>query len=334
MLSQGGSTVSVAQIETAITAKNLEICVQHLQALLEDIETLQQTISTAEDATTPSAYHQTLVGSYFRARGHLDSVLLGNPQSSDDQSSSDLSTKRTSADREVQRTLTGSTVATAETNISGTSKSTAATKGRFITDADINRITEEATERGRKEERAKLALEFEKKELEARLKAEELKGARAKSDDEGMRLAQEERMVAELMAAKAAHEQQSVEIRKEATLKEDASVTDSKRTENPETEKIPQWAQEAFPTINEDAFENVRQGEVMGPPEVNSDFAPPSRRVDVEPQTQLPVEFRDAIGRKFRFPYHMCNTWQVSYTILYNPYNDCYALFHARSGSG
>jgi hypothetical protein len=51
---------------------------RHVLSLLQDIGTLQETLSS--DGEDPSEHQQTLVGSYFRARGHLDALLLGNPR--------------------------------------------------------------------------------------------------------------------------------------------------------------------------------------------------------------------------------------------------------------
>ncbi|KAF2833384.1 hypothetical protein CC86DRAFT_277127, partial [Ophiobolus disseminans] len=66
--------VVTSAIESSINPKTLETCVQHVRSLLEDIENLQQAL-TQEVDDDHSEHHQSLIGSYFRARGHLDSVL-------------------------------------------------------------------------------------------------------------------------------------------------------------------------------------------------------------------------------------------------------------------
>jgi hypothetical protein len=69
-------TLNAAAIGSTITPKTLETCVEHVHSLLEDIERLQQTLMTNVAGDDPSEHHQRLIGSYFRARSHLDSVLF------------------------------------------------------------------------------------------------------------------------------------------------------------------------------------------------------------------------------------------------------------------
>jgi hypothetical protein len=76
-------TVAIKAIGSTINPKTLETCVQHVRTLLSSIETLQQALTDAVDGSDHSAHHQTLVNSYFAARGHLDGVIFnGNPQRS------------------------------------------------------------------------------------------------------------------------------------------------------------------------------------------------------------------------------------------------------------
>ncbi|KAH7125388.1 hypothetical protein B0J11DRAFT_401353, partial [Dendryphion nanum] len=91
LVSMRSSTVSVAQVETTVTAEKLGECLQHVQSLLQNIQILQKALSTAE-VTEHSEHQQRLIGSYFNARTHLDSVLLGNPQAPE-YSSSERSTR-------------------------------------------------------------------------------------------------------------------------------------------------------------------------------------------------------------------------------------------------
>jgi hypothetical protein len=76
-LTSGQLSIASA-IQSTITVESLGTCMRHVLSLLQDIGTLQKTLSS--DGEDPSEHQQTLVGSYFRARGHLDALLLGNPQ--------------------------------------------------------------------------------------------------------------------------------------------------------------------------------------------------------------------------------------------------------------
>ncbi|KAF2117551.1 hypothetical protein BDV96DRAFT_570422 [Lophiotrema nucula] len=71
--------MSITSIASTITVQSLEACVQHVQGLLTDIEALQKGLSTrALEGPDPSEHQQSLIGSYFRARNFLDTVLLGS----------------------------------------------------------------------------------------------------------------------------------------------------------------------------------------------------------------------------------------------------------------
>jgi hypothetical protein len=74
--STSDSTFEAAAIGSIINPETLETCVQHIRILLEDIETLQQALTSQVDGSDHSERHQSLIGSYFRARSHLDSVLF------------------------------------------------------------------------------------------------------------------------------------------------------------------------------------------------------------------------------------------------------------------
>jgi hypothetical protein len=71
-----------SSIASSITVDRLASCVEHVKSLLEDIETLQNVLSGETEGKDYSDHHQSLINSYFRARSHLESVLLGNPPGS------------------------------------------------------------------------------------------------------------------------------------------------------------------------------------------------------------------------------------------------------------
>jgi hypothetical protein len=68
--------LSAMAIASSINPKTLETCVQHVRSLLDSIETLQQALTSAVDGSDHSTHHQSLIDSYFRARGHLDGVIF------------------------------------------------------------------------------------------------------------------------------------------------------------------------------------------------------------------------------------------------------------------
>jgi hypothetical protein len=35
-------------------------------------------------------------------------------------------------------------------------------------------------------------------------------------------------------------------------------------------------------------------------------------------EKKKPIKFKDAVGRKFSFPFHLCNTWQVCHMLLFS----------------
>ncbi|CAO2658452.1 Nn.00g061750.m01.CDS01 [Neocucurbitaria sp. VM-36] len=71
-------TIAASAIGSTINADTLGQCVQHIRSLLEDIETLQQALEKQGEGDDHSEHHQSLIGSYFRARSHLDGVLFGS----------------------------------------------------------------------------------------------------------------------------------------------------------------------------------------------------------------------------------------------------------------
>ncbi|KAH7094418.1 hypothetical protein FB567DRAFT_3136 [Paraphoma chrysanthemicola] len=109
-----GLTVASMAIGSTINPRTLETCVEHIKSLLEDIETLQQALTKQIDGDDHSEHHQSLVGSYFRARGHLDSVLLGGSRNTGVATKSSTSltihTGSTEVISGIQKTMTGSTL--------------------------------------------------------------------------------------------------------------------------------------------------------------------------------------------------------------------------------
>ncbi|KAF2004843.1 hypothetical protein P154DRAFT_409306, partial [Amniculicola lignicola CBS 123094] len=68
--------VFATSIASTINTHSLKTCVEHIQTLMEDLDKLRKAIDDQEDDS--SEHQQSLIGSYFRARSHLDTVLLGS----------------------------------------------------------------------------------------------------------------------------------------------------------------------------------------------------------------------------------------------------------------
>lgn len=75
-------TLSALSIGSTINPESLGKCVEHIRNLLGDIEALQQALADQVDGDDHSDHHQTLIGSYFNTRSHLDGVLFGSSRSS------------------------------------------------------------------------------------------------------------------------------------------------------------------------------------------------------------------------------------------------------------
>lgn len=74
-------TVTVSAIASTITPETLADCMQHVQSLLKNIQSVQQALEHKVEGEDHSDHHQNLFGSYLQTRGHLDKVLLGNNSS-------------------------------------------------------------------------------------------------------------------------------------------------------------------------------------------------------------------------------------------------------------
>ncbi|KAJ6284816.1 hypothetical protein J3E71DRAFT_192181 [Bipolaris maydis] len=72
------STLVAKSIGSTITPDSLAECAQHVRTLLESINRLQQALASASVGDDHSDDHQMAIGSYFAARSHLDSILLGS----------------------------------------------------------------------------------------------------------------------------------------------------------------------------------------------------------------------------------------------------------------
>jgi hypothetical protein len=72
------STLVTKTIGSSMDPDSLAECVQHVWALLKNLERLKRALANQSEGDDHSEHHQMAIGSYFAARSHLDSVLLGS----------------------------------------------------------------------------------------------------------------------------------------------------------------------------------------------------------------------------------------------------------------
>ncbi|KAF2273252.1 uncharacterized protein EI97DRAFT_165947 [Westerdykella ornata] len=165
-------SMTIASVKSGITVDALATCVQHVRGLLQDIESLQKVLSDDAEGKDPSEHHQSLIGSYFRARGHLDSILLGNPN--DNGSSMTSSVNRSEVDIGITKSLSGITLqgveshASTEVVVQSARESTSSLRP-MLTEAEFQKAILEAQEKARREERERLQLEARKRAEESML---------------------------------------------------------------------------------------------------------------------------------------------------------------------
>ncbi|KAI4666153.1 uncharacterized protein J4E78_003621 [Alternaria triticimaculans] len=135
---------------STINPDTIATCVDHVRSLLADIETLQLALARQVNGDDHSDHHQKAIGSYFLARSHLDSVLLGKSQAN----VTDAQMRQSSSE------ASGENIASAVAN---------------VTPPDSHALAALRDERARKEMKIKMEMEMER----ARIVAE----ARTKSAD-------------------------------------------------------------------------------------------------------------------------------------------------------
>ncbi|KAF2787731.1 hypothetical protein K505DRAFT_316161 [Melanomma pulvis-pyrius CBS 109.77] len=259
--------VSALAIKSTITIESLGTCMQHLLSLLQDIDTLQKTLSS--NGEDPSEHQQSLIGSYFRARGHLDSVLLGNPQRpKDNQGSIEEEKTKSEIDLSIQKSLTGSTIRTTESR----------------TAREIEERARVAQEIRKEVDRQKFQTRFAEVAYErARPKYDEI---RRPGQDDAQRMRKE-------AEARVREEQAKEKWMLEQATKKSSDETAAKKA-----------AEEA-------AAKKAAE-------EIAAKKAAEESKIITQPQ---PILFKDAIGRKFKFPFHLCATWQGMHNLIYQAFH-------------
>lgn len=110
---------------------------------------------------------------------------------------------------------------------------------------------------------------------------------------------------------KAAAEKAAAEERAAAEKKiaDEAAAKAKAEAEQKAAEEIAKAKKEA----EEAAKKAVEEATAAAAAEVAAAAAAAAAANNPPPEKQKPIKFKDAVGRKFSFPFHLCKTWQVSY---------------------
>lgn len=305
--------VSALAIQSTITIESLGTCLRHLLGLLQDIDNLQKTLSS--NGEDPSEHQQSLIGSYFRARGHLDSVLLGNPQRpKDNPRSTDEERTKSEIGLTIHKPLTGSTIHNTESRTSREIEERAR-----LTQEVRKEVDRQATETRVAEEKQaiKAKLTTEKSEQEVR------KGQNMHEDQRKVKLEAEQRAEIErqIKAIKQAVEnkpQRGVRLQYERDETRMSGQDDAQRMRKEaevrarEEQAKEKWMLEQATTKSSDETAVKKAAEEAAVKKAVEEFAAKKAAEEAKIRTkQQPILFKDAIGRKFSFPFHLCATWQV-----------------------
>lgn len=164
---------------------------------------------------------------------------------------------------------------------------------------DFERAKREIEARDAAAARAKLEGEAR---AEAERKAKEEKEAWEKKLDE-------EKKAAQKLGAENARKQIEADRRKaEEKAAEEKAMADAKAA----VEKAEKEAKEAVAKAEKEAKEAVAKAEKEAKETVDKALAPKDDK-------KKPIRFKDAVGRKFSFPFHLCATWGVSSLVHYSP---------------
>ncbi|KAI9158777.1 kinetoplast-associated protein KAP [Paramyrothecium foliicola] len=195
--------------------------------------------------------------------------------------------------------------------------------------AEEERARQHAEAMQRAEEKARMKFEADLKEAEERRKREEEARARA---EEAARLRLEEayRKEAEAKAEaerKAAEEAERLKIQLEMAIRKEAEAkAEAAKKAAEEAEKLKQIAEDAKKQAEADALAKVEadkkaaaaaaEAEAKAKADADElkkkieDEAREKYDQDKKKAEKAPIKFKDAVGRKFSFPFHLCATWQ------------------------
>lgn len=155
-----------------------------------------------------------------------------------------------------------------------------------------------------KEAAAKKAAE-EKEAWEKKL-AEEKKAALAKGAEDAKNQIEAEKKKAEQAAAEEKEKADAKAAVAKAEADAKAAVEKAEKERKEAVEKAEKEAKEAITKAEKEAKESIDKAEKEAKESIDKALAPKDDK-------RKPIKFKDAVGRKFSFPFHLCATWAVSH---------------------
>jgi hypothetical protein len=281
---------------------------RHVSALLQDIHTLQKTLSS--DGEDLSEHQQTLVGSYFRARGHLDAVLLGNPQPPPINGPNENGSEIIKAQQEAQK------------------KAVEEERAKSVQEVEKDvqhQVTQATVEDEKRIKEFERIIEEQKRSVEARIEATFTRGEKLDSVsgdlDALARQAQkfykeaelrkkEEREIVLLQQQKARMLEAQQKMELEAVMRKYEEATRGERTEEYREEVTRnKYEDEAVRKTHDEEAAKRAAEEVVARKAAETTKATLSK-------PQRPIMFKDALGRKFTFPFNLCVTWEGMHALI------------------
>lgn len=200
-------------------------------------------------------------------------------------------------------------------------------------------------DKGQQELKDKVEAEIVKREEEARIRQEEERMSQQKQTERDKRVADEAR--SELLETQrkeqdderrqlAEREELEEQIRNDLKLKE-AEARQQQEDRAAKEKKVVESTYQALKDA-EAALEDIKKG--IGEEEPNMSEAERAKKIlehelaekrakeakEAVEKAKPPVKFKDAVGRKFSFPFHLVQTWAVSLKLLRHPQNDTLSL--------
>lgn len=165
-----------------------------------------------------------------------------------------------------------------------------------VNEAKAKAVAKQLAEEDKLEALQKLILKHNQEQLEREKKAEEKAKSEAAAKEAAARAAAD--------AAKAAEEKEK-ELKEAAKKAKEEAENEAKKKQEEEKEKFDKLMEEQKKKAAELEDKKKKLEEENKKLRPGDDMLKP------------PIKFKDAVGRKFSFPWHLCKTWKASIPIFY-----------------